>query len=173
MGPGASDVDEESDSDAPEQDDGIVSVKDIDRGWKRIRAQLLKAGGAFTKVGVQEGERRDDGTDLVTVAAVNEFGAPKKKIPERSFIRSTTDEQRQKVERMKRRILEGIADGTMTIKRGLGLLGEFMESKIKDKIVRLDTPPNAPSTIARKGSSNPLVDKGQLLQSIRHVEVLP
>ncbi len=149
----------------------MAKVEDIDRGWKRIQKQLMKAGGAFTKVGVQEGERREDGTDLVTVAAANEFGT--KRIPERSFIRSTTDEQRGKVEQMKQRILTGIADGTETIDNGLAKLGEFMETKIRDKIVKLAEPPNAEFTIARKGSSNPLVDKGQLLQSIRHVEVVP
>jgi hypothetical protein len=150
-----------------------MAVKDIDRGWKKIRAQLLKAGGAFTKVGVQEGERRDDGTDLVTVAAVNEFGAPKKKIPERSFIRSTTDEQRPKVERIKQRILEKLVARTSNIRIELGKLGAWMKAQIQNKIVRLKMPPNAPSTIAKKGSENPLVDKGQLHQSIRHVEVIP
>jgi hypothetical protein len=122
---------------------------------------------------VQEGERRDDGTDLVTVAAVNEFGAPKKKIPERSFIRSATDEQRPKVERMKRRILEKLVDRTSNIRIELGELGAWMKAQIQNKIVRLKMPPNAPSTIAKKGSENPLVDKGQLHQSIRHVEVIP
>jgi phage gpG-like protein len=151
----------------------MAAVMDIDRGWKRIRAQLLKAGGAFTKVGVQEGEQRDDGTDLVTVAAANEFGAPKAKIPERSFIRSTTDEQREEVERVKRRILEKLVDGTSDIKTELAKLGSWMKAQIQKKIVDLKLPINAESTKKKKGSDNPLVDKGQLQQSIRHVEVVP
>lgn len=151
----------------------MAAVTDIDRGWKRIKAQLLKAGGAYTQVGVQEGEQREDGTDLVTVAAVNEFGAPKRNIPERSFIRSTADEQRKEVERMKQRILETLADGKSDIRRELAKLGEWFQAKIQNKIVTLDTPPNAPSTVAKKGSANPLIDQNQLLQSIRHVEVVP
>lgn len=151
----------------------MATTQDIDRGWKRIRKQLLDAGGAYTKVGVQEGERREDGTDLVTVAAINEFGAPGKNIPERSFIRSTTDEQRPKVERIKEGIIRRLVDRGVSLKIELGRLGEFMQGKIQRKIVDLRSPPNAESTKKRKGSDNPLVDKGQLHQSIRHVEIVP
>jgi phage gpG-like protein len=160
----------------------MAATKDIDRGWKRIRAQLLKAGGAFTKVGVQQGETDEEGTDLVKVAAANEFGTTmedeetgekKVRIPERSFIRSTTDEQRSKVERIKRRILEKMVDEGADIKTELGLLGEFMQKEIQKKIVDLKVPENAESTKKKKGSDNPLVDQGQLQQSIRHVEVVP
>jgi hypothetical protein len=151
----------------------MADVVDRDLGWARIQRALLGLDGAHTRVGVHEGERREDGTDLVTVAAVNEFGAPNAKIPERSFIRSTVDEQRPKVERIKEGIVDKALRGNVNIRQEMGELGEFAQKEIQKKIVALDTPPNAASTVRKKGSSNPLVDKGQLLQSIRHVEVIP
>ena len=48
---------------------------------------------------------------------------------------------------------------------GLGL-GEKVVADVQRKIVALKDPPNAPSTIAKKGSANPLIDTGRLRQSI-------
>jgi hypothetical protein len=151
----------------------MAAVEDRDLGWALIERKLLELNGAHTRVGVHEGETREDGTDLVTVAAANEFGAPKAKIPERSFIRSTVDEQRPKVERIKEGIVRKALTGRVNVRHELSVLGEFAQAAIQKKIIDLRTPPNADSTKKRKGSDNPLVDKGQLHQSIRHVEVVP
>jgi len=146
-----------------------VKTIDIDRGWKGIKRQVKIANGSHTKVGVQQGEIREDGTNLVTVAAANEFGVPGH-IPARPFIRSTRDGQATGVDRKGDRGIRSIFSGNDTTKSFLGKLGEWFEAKVKKKIVDLREPPNAPSTIARKGSSNPLIDTGQLRASIRHVE---
>jgi hypothetical protein len=151
----------------------MADVEDRDLGWANIRAAMLGLDGAHTRVGVQEGEIREDGTDLVTVAAVNEFGAPKANIPERSFIRSTVDEERPAVNRIKEGIVRKATTGHVSIRQELALLGEFAQSKIQRKIIDLKIPGNADSTKKKKGSDNPLVDQGQLHQSIRHVEVIP
>ena len=37
---------------------------------------------------------------------------------------------------------------------------------IVESITQLDTPPNTPKTIARKGSSNPLIDTGFLRANV-------
>jgi len=136
---------------------------------------------AQTKIGVQQGEEHidpDSGvtSDLVNIAARNEFGVPQRRIPERSFIRSTADEIR---EEMHRRIipreLSQIYLGRETVQQALARIGEHVEAKIKQKIVDLKTPPNALATQIAKGRGimlvdNPLIDTGQLRQSIRHVE---
>jgi hypothetical protein len=151
----------------------MADVEDRDLGWANIRAAMLGLDGAHTRVGVQEGEIREDGKDLVIVAAVNEFGAPKANIPERSFIRSTVDEERPAVNRIKEGIVRKATTGHVSIRQELALLGEFAQSKIQRKIIDLKIPGNADSTKKKKGSDNPLVDQGQLHQSIRHVEVIP
>jgi len=57
----------------------------------------------------------------------------------------------------------------MTKKKALEIMGQMIESDIKRKIVTLKTPPNKPDTIRKKGSSNPLVNKGFLKGAIRFI----
>ncbi len=148
-------------------------VIDKDLGWDRIKREMAKAKGSFTKVGILAADADEpygDGTDLVEVAAYNEFGT--EDIPERSYLRSTTDEERNKVNRVVDKELDKIHLGTSTVEQSLGLVGEYMASKVRNKIVAIQNPPNAPATIARKKSSNPLIDTGQLRQNISHEETI-
>lgn len=138
-----------------------------DRGWNRIKRELRKANRKVVKVGVQEAETRTDGVAMTVVAAANEFGTDR--IPERSFIRSSFDEQLPKNRQLKQSLYSKILAGTLTTEHALGLLGQHNQSAIRQKIIDVREPPNAPSTVARKGSSNPLVDTGQLGNAIRYV----
>ncbi|WP_300926980.1 hypothetical protein, partial [Helicobacter rodentium] len=45
-------------------------------------------------------------------------------------------------------------------------VGVLASSDIKATITKLQTPPNAPSTIKQKGSNNPLIDTGLLRAAI-------
>ena len=144
----------------------------IDRGWIAIKRQVRLADKSHTKVGLQEGAQAKDLSDLVTIGAVNEFGAPKRNIPERPFIRTTFDDQRFNLNQMIDREYDRLLRGTTNVRIALGKVGAFLKGKTQQKIVDIDQPPNKPSTIRRKGSSNPLIDTGQMRQSIRHVEVL-
>lgn len=186
----------------PRADRPRVEVKD--HGWKKYQKEVKKFEGAFTKVGVQSGECRNDATDLVLVAAVQEFGATidvtdrmRKylhaiglhlksttktiKIPARSFIKDTVDANRDKINRKIAQIYDKVVEGFITsegarasfgAKEGIALLGEFAENLIKKAITDIDTPANHSFTVARKGSSNPLIDKGQLRQSVRHEDTV-
>lgn len=164
-------------------------VIDRDRGWREFRNQMEAVKGAHVKIGVtasvggalkeergSEGKSKAKAPTLAQVGWWNEFGAEDKArnwfIPERSFIRSTHDENRQKIRLFKRRLAKQIAKG-MEIETALKILGEWMQAKQIQKIDRLRTPPNAPSTIRRKKSSNPLVDIGQMKQNIRYQVVIP
>ena len=157
----------------------------IDKGWNRIVAELKKAANSFTKVGLpQEGElkggtRTGSGREplvefsqLVTVGAVHEFGAPSRNIPERPFLRTSFDESKGQINLMIEKEYDRILRGSADVAQSLGRVGVFLKGKIQKKIVDIKSPPNAPKTIERKGSSNPLIDTGQLRQSIQHVEVI-
>lgn len=142
--------------------------------WLQAQTKVL-AGKPRVKIGILQRDFKDptegaegEETDFTVgeVGVVNEFGSKDGRIPERSFIRSTADEERRKVNRMIKRLRLAVLAGFMPAKKALGLIGVFMKGRIQNKIVMLKTPPNKPSTIARKGSSNPLVDKGQLGQKI-------
>ena len=102
----------------------------------------------------------------------NENSPPKKyiEIPERSFIRSTFDnlnmnEVKQIVEVGLEHILNDDAyDGEDLLRS----LGEYLRSQIVRTITKLKEPPNSPYTVAVKGSSNPLIDTGELRSSISY-----
>lgn len=46
------------------------------------------------------------------------------------------------------------------------MIGAKAAAVMKNTIRDFDNPPNAPSTIARKKSDNPLVDTGLMMQSV-------
>lgn len=90
-------------------------------------------------------------------------------IPARPYIRSTVDENENKYFQSAERISGQMLDGRIDKFQGLSIMGQLIEGDIKQKIIDIKSPPNAPATIRRKGSSNPLVDTGLLGGSIRYV----
>lgn len=142
------------------------------RKLQRALDKLSKVAGQPTqvKVGVPVGAvPYPDGTPLVLVAAVNEFGSTDGRVPERSYLRSTvTMEQPTFKKFWRKQIAKDLLEGNITAAAALELLGQLAEGKIKKRIVEISEPPNAPSTVSEKGSSNPLIDTGHLRQSIRY-----
>jgi len=152
-----------------------MAVKDIDHGWINIKQRLKDADKSFTKVGVQQGavsKGKKGISDLVQIAAANEFGTKNGHIPSRPALRQAFDMHQQEITRVTARLYGKVLDRTISARTGLSLLGEFMASKMKRQITLLRSPANAPSTIKAKGSSNPLIDTGQYRASITHVEVM-
>lgn len=88
------------------------------------------------------------------------------KIPERSFLRSTFDSENGRIMEQTERAIGQVIEGKMSVDDMLDLCGQQFCTAIKDKIVEISTPPNHPYTIEQKGSSNPLVDTGGLVESI-------
>lgn len=87
-------------------------------------------------------------------------------IPERSFVRSTFDEKQKKWE-LKFEFLIGVMiDLQMTAEEVLDALGIEASGDVQRKMTDLQTPPNAPITVANKGSSNPLIDTGRMRQAV-------
>lgn len=138
-----------------------------DRKWQEIKRRLPEMAGATVNVGIQSDAGETDGTPIAAYAAYNEFGTSR--IPSRSFMRSTFDEQRNKWGDIADRALSSILELRNTPERALSLLGEVAQSDIQRKITTLREPPNAMSTIAFKGSSNPLINTGAMRQAVRYV----
>lgn len=144
--------------------------------YVRIMRELNATKGSFVTVGIQGEEAQIERTNdegktlnLSTIATINEFGSSDGRVPARSFLRSTFDERRDELRNVQRSALAKVMAGQLTAEQGLGLIGLWLSSAVKKKITDLKTPPNAPRTIARKGSSNPLIDTGQMRASITHV----
>jgi len=138
-----------------------------DKKWQAIQKLLPQIAGASVLVGIQsDAGAGDDGTPIVAYAAWNEFGT--RYIPARSFIGSTSDEKRNDWSQLVDRLFSGILAGKLSDQMAFRLLGEQAQSDIQQKVITLSEPPNSPQTIARKGSSNPLVDTGAMRAAIRY-----
>ncbi len=87
-------------------------------------------------------------------------------IPERSFLRTGHDKNVERVLKQTERALGQVLAGKMDIDTMLDLYGQQMATAIKLYMRDLKSPPNHPYTIDQKGSSNPLIDTGALLESI-------
>lgn len=88
------------------------------------------------------------------------------KIPERSFLRTGHDENVNRVITQTERAIGKVAAGKMSVDDMLDVYGEQMAASIKKYIRDLSSPANHPYTVEQKGSSNPLVDTGGLIESI-------
>lgn len=144
-----------------------MSVTERDMGWNRLMREFKQARKApGVKVGVLSDAGTDeDGADLLLIAAANELGTDT--IPSRPFVRGAFDEHRRDLYRTQERIWNLVQQGRITLDRGLALLGEEHQGQIQQYMTAIDTPPNAPRTIAEKGSDNPLIDEGTLRRAIR------
>lgn len=131
----------------------------IDRGWNEIQRKLRQLESKKVDVGLQG----DAGSDIVNRAFFNEFGT--QDIPERSFLRSTLTEKTNEIKNQAENLVQNL--GTTDVEQGLGRIGLYLETEIKKKVTNGNFTPNAPSTIKQKGSSKPLIDSGQMLNSIR------
>lgn len=121
------------------------------------------------KVGVLRGTgphpNSEEGLSVAQVMAFNEFGTDT--IPERSMIRFTLRARRRIYRRVLARLFRKVYEGRITDRAAIAAFGELVQTDIQQRIVGLKTPPNSPETIARKGSSNPLIGTGTMRQSIR------
>lgn len=150
-------------------------VKVVDAEWRRIyRTVTGELGRHAVQVGVVGSEAANEaapGITLARIAGVHEFGAAIQTrfgvilIPERSFIRSTIAENKN-YSSLIAKLVESVLDGRRTEKQALETFGARASADMKKRIAAGIEPPNAPSTIARKGSSKPLIDTGRLRQSI-------
>lgn len=105
--------------------------------------------------------------DIVARAIWTHFGT-RRGIPARTFLLNAIRDNRSKyVEALTisgKRILRGDVD----VKQVMEKLGILAQGHVQMEITNLRTPPNARSTIKRKGSSNPLIDSGEMRQAVTY-----
>ena len=89
-------------------------------------------------------------------------------IPERAFLRNGYDESKDEVLKKADALIGDVIGGTMSADQMCELVGLLLSSKIKDYAQELNSPPNHPYTVGQKGSSNPLVDSGDMISSITY-----
>lgn len=161
-----------------------VSVKTVKNDFPKMEASIKDLNGLRVNVGVLGGEH-------AWLASIHEYGCkikvtpkmrawfahrgfPLKKstteitIPERSFLRAGFDENADKVLKTTESVLPDVLIGTLSVEQYAKLVGLQLSSAIKKYAVDLKSPPNSEFTIKQKGSSNPLVDTGNMVNSITY-----
>lgn len=141
-----------------------VYVEDL--GLKKVVERIRDMDGWGVSVGVHEDDsHRGDGIDNANLYAIHEFGAGH--VPERASLRiafgAGLEENFQMLARGAFMIMAGVASPRSVV----ALVGEKSTADTVEAIRAGIPPPLAASTVARKGSSTPLIDTGQLVQAIK------
>jgi hypothetical protein len=131
---------------------GATIVKDDRTNMNRFKHELLVFKRSYVKVGILEsapmhtGEGESSATPMVMIGNVHEFGCVIKvtdamrgklrsmgiylkkettevRIPERSFLRSWADENKEKIAELIGVLYDGVAQGTFSAKVALSKLG--------------------------------------------------
>ena len=117
----------------------------------------LNAKGKPRRFGVTEA------IPVATVAARNEYGVPEKNVPPRPFMRRTAERRFRKWHNF----VKDRAPITLDMKKIALDLGDVVSNDIRQSIIDFDYPPNRPSTVKKKGFNDPLIDSGQMAESVR------
>lgn len=88
------------------------------------------------------------------------------RIPERSFIRAGWDQNERKIITKYKELIGKAIENGVPADALLDALGLEAKGKMQEFARDLSSPPNSPFTVEQKGSSNPLVDSGNLIGSI-------
>lgn len=117
-------------------------------------------------VGVPSGPKEAEGTSLAEVALWTEFGTST--APERPFMREGIRQGVPEMRRVARHDLAALAEGNGSMETVVARLGEIGAGAVKRYMVGDHFAPNAPATIAKKGSSQPTIDSATLRNGITH-----
>lgn len=163
----------------------VFDTSALDKVMDRITKTLNDLDGKQIEIGVL-----GDDSELQMIAHVQEYGAtitvtPKMRawfayqgyplkasttqivIPERSFLRGGRDKNKGKIKSKVADMMPKVIEGGVPVKLFLESIGEEYAGLIQKELRDLKSPPNAPMTADKKGSSNPLVDTGRLMGAIR------
>lgn len=140
--------------------------KDATPYGRKVQRALEAVKGMTVAVGFGS-ETYPDGTSVADVALYHEYGTST--MPARPFLTSTGKKNQAEISRLVKDVGAGACRGTDP-EEPAKKLAEKLEKMYREEIQSGNYAANAPSTIARKGSSTPLVDTG-LMSSAVHAQV--
>ncbi|MDH0032013.1 MULTISPECIES: hypothetical protein [unclassified Acinetobacter] len=105
---------------------------------------------------------------MADLAAIHEYGAPSRNIPERSFFRASLQLNRSKYGQYLFGQVKPMLLGKTSMAATWQFLGQEAQADVQTYMVNGKFVPLKPRTIKRKGSSKPLIDTGQLRQSVSY-----
>lgn len=172
-----------------------VEIEVIDHGYEARMKEIKKLDKSYTAVG-WFGRGGTPSDDVAARAAVNEVGATirvtkrmrgflaavlgihlKKsthviRIPARPFVKKTASLFKRKLEERMMIEYNNLLAGRQSAKKTLARIGEWYVGRIKWTITHVSFTSNSSVTTERKGSSRPLVDSAEMMNSTTHREVM-
>ncbi|MBP6018794.1 MAG: hypothetical protein KA735_04830 [Burkholderiaceae bacterium] len=149
---------------------GIVRNFDFAK-FRELRTRLEGMADKEVVVGVTRasaGRHQTGEINNAELLAVHEFGSKDGSIPERAPVRSSMSKHQDKYVATHAENLRKVVRGEMPFDKSLDLLGLRAAADVQQNIRDGDFKPLKQATINRKGSSTPLIDTGNLRQSITH-----
>lgn len=150
----------------------IVNLDRLDEMMKTVSD--IASTAVLVGIPAEKNQRR--GGDAINNAALGyiaEHGSPARNIPARPWLGPPVNRMRDEAVAMLQKAATLRFDGKAAeADQVLHALGLTAQNKVKDNIVSGGDPafaPNAPATVAAKGSDRPLVDTAQMLNSVSYV----
>jgi len=164
-------------------------VIEKDLGWNEIVKEHKKIKGIKIKVGLFGSG--DASQNVAARGAVHEWGieipvtdkmraflrtidihlkasTTKITIPQRAFMRGAFDGNMRNLERFIQTQYTLFVMDKISMKIFLNRIGVEHTAQIKDSITKGSWTPNHPKTVQNKGSSKPLINKGVMVNSVKH-----
>lgn len=131
-----------------------------------VKVGILQEG--YKQPKEEEGGKKSNEVTLGDVAAMNEFGT--ESIPPRPFIKGSFDANKDEWRKLTRKLAHELMHGKKSFDNVLNTLGMKIQADTKSYMHDLKDPANAEITKKKKKFDNPLIETGQLVNSI-HYEI--
>jgi hypothetical protein len=146
-------------------------IKSSISGLNKLRAELAKemerlSPNETVMIGLNEGLGKHPNSELniPTIGAIQQFGTAT--IPARPWLDTGVAKAMPQIDRI---MAKEYKSDDFDPKKMLELIGVAAVNHVQKNIEEIKSPPNAASTVAQKGSSNPLIDTGTMRQSVTYV----
>lgn len=134
-----------------------------------IDAALEGLDGLVGKTGYFENAIYPDGTPVAYVATIQEFGHPEGGIPARPTMRPTAEAMRGEWSALLARGARAALNGQISPRDVLEAVALRAAGDVGKSIQALTSPALHPDTVKAKGFAKPLIDSGQMFQSVTGV----
>lgn len=141
-----------------------IRTKGGDRIKNLLARNLRNKGVELLRVGIVNKDRYPDGKFIAQIAVWNEFGTVH--IPPRPAMRQSAAKISKEVGKELKPFLKG-KDFKVPL-QAADAVGQYMVRVIKQTIEDFDSPPNASSTVRRKGFNNPLIETRRYKRAINY-----
>lgn len=141
-------------------------------------ADLLKQLEELKKIrvyiGIPQEKASRDGEEInnAELLYLHTHGSELQNIPERPVLEPSIEKNKDQISKLLSSASAELLKGNVSmVKPKLELAGMYASTKAKEYFVDPDNnwEPNSPSTVARKGSSRPLIDTGSMRNAITYV----